>query len=295
MKKIMDHRVYVPLLAAILCLGTTFWVRSCIYGKEVRASVTPHNTEPGAYVAFTDSTPGARRWYWEFGDGANSTRQKGTHAFARAGKYQVRLTVNEGLEKKFIVSVRNPRKDNRDALVRIIAPKTALQGEYITFRGEGPSKEWRWEFGESGKVDANEKTAIYRYGLPGEYKVSLRTEETKYPVLHTINILPQYSDNDSTDVSSIIGNDIKEKLQAIVDQKPFNKNYNYVLKKYLCGDPDTPVVINNNKKNDFYSYCQGLKIIGRNRVRIENVLISMEPYEECIGKIIVIQADKGEL
>ena len=46
----------------------------------------------------------------------------------------------------------------------------------------------------------------------------------------------------------VIGNDIREHLQAIVDGKPFNVHYNYILKKYLCGNPDIAVTVNNNKK-----------------------------------------------
>jgi hypothetical protein len=52
------------------------------------------------------------------------------------------------------------------------------------------------------------------------------------------------------------------------------------------------VIINNTKKNDFYSYCQGLRLIGRRRTTIENVLIDIDPEtEECIQKLIVIQSD----
>lgn len=84
--------------------------------------------------------------------------------------------------------MRSPRKGNDLDLIKIIAPEEALQGEYITFRGEGSSKDWCWEFGESGQVDVMEKTAIYKYELPGRYTVSLRTEETKYPIF-TLSIL----------------------------------------------------------------------------------------------------------
>lgn len=292
MGKLLNHRIYVIVLTLCCCIGLTFWIRSCVFHKEVRARISPLDMEFGTLVSFADSTRGADQWLWEFGNGESSSLQRGEYTFPKPGKYRVRLTINEDLEKKFIVNVRSTQKTGDQELVKIIAPTTAIQGEYITFRGEGPSREWRWEFGETGKVDAHEKTTIYKYELPGQYTVALRTEETKYPVLHTIDITPQYSDTDSTDVASIIGNDIKEKLQAIVDQKPFNSNYNYILRKYLCGDPNTLVVINNNKKNDFYSYCQGLKIIGRKKVVIDNVLINLESSgESCINKLIVIQTD----
>jgi hypothetical protein len=291
MQKLFNHRIYILLIALGLILGTTFFVRSCMYEKEIHARVSPLDVEQGQPVLFSDSTQGAARWYWEFGNGDTSSDRRGDYIFPETGRYQIRLTVDGHLEKRFIVHVRSPRQDQSSELVRIIAPEEALQGEYITFRGEGPSKDWRWEFGETGQVDAIEKNAIYRYEFPGRYSVSLRTEETKYPVLHTIDILPHYSDTDTTDVASIIGNDIREKLQAIVDQKPFNRNYNYILETYLCNNPNTPVIVNNNKKNDFYSYCQGLKIIGRKKTIIDKVLIDMGETEACIDKLIVIQTD----
>jgi FOG: PKD repeat len=294
MRKLLNHRIYIILIALVLILGITFLVRSFLYQKEIQAVVTPLDIELGEAIAFSDSTKGADRWCWEFGDTITTTSytQSGEHIYGSIGKYQVRLTVDGNLEKKFIVNVRPAKKDEEiSELITIDAPDEALQGEYITFRGEGSSKNWRWDFGENGTVDAIEKTAIYKYDFPGRYTVSLRTEDTQYPVLHFINIQPQYMDTDTLDVASIIGNDIKEKLQAIVDQKPFNTNYNYIMKNYLCNDANTLVIVNNNKKNDFYSYCQGLRIIGRKKVLIENVLIDIEDSEECISKLIVIQTD----
>lgn len=291
MSKLLNYRIYIIVIAVSIVLAIVFLVRTCVYTREIQASVGPLDVELGVPVSFADSTKGADRWLWEFGNGDESTQQRGQYTFSETGRYQVRLTVNGSFEKKFRINVRAPQKDDALDLIKIIAPKEALQGEYITFRGEGSSKDWRWEFGESGQVDALEKTAIYKYELPGRYTVALRTEETKYPILHIIDIIPQYSEGDTTDVASIIGNDIKEKLQNIIDQKPFNKNYNYIMSTYLCNNSNTLVVINNMKKNDFYSYCQGLKIIGRKRTRIENVLIDVAESETCINKLIVIQTD----
>ena len=291
MNKLLNYRIYIIILAIALVLGAMFLVRSCAYNREIQANIGPLDIKQGETITFVDSTKGTDNWLWEFGNGDESTEQRGQYTFTETGRYQVRLTVDGSFEKKFLVNVRASQKDDALDLIKIIAPKDALQGEYITFRGEGSSKDWRWEFGESGQVDALEKTAIYKYDLPGKYTVSLRTEETKYPILHTIDIIPQYSESDTTDVASIIGNDIREKLQNIVDQKTFNKNYNYILSTYLCNDPNALVIVNNTNKNDFYSYCQGLKIIGKNRTRIENVLIDVAETETCINKLIVIQTD----
>ena len=138
--------------------------------------------------------------------------------------YKIRLTVNGNLERYFDVRVKEKTNTEDLHLVHIIAPKEAIQGENIIFRGEGHDEQWRWEFGETGMIDSREKTTLYAYTEPGEYEVLLNTENTRYPIRHRINILPYYSENDSTDVMVLIGLDIKEKLQNIADGKPFNVN-----------------------------------------------------------------------
>jgi hypothetical protein len=270
-------------------------VRACFSSRQIAASVYPLEVELKTPVCFSDSTKNAGNWMWEFGNGDVSTEQSGHYFYRTEGKYQIRLIVDGKLEKKFIVNVKTKSsEDNLEQLINIIAPNSGLQGEYITFRGEGSSKEWRWEFGETGQTDSREKTAIYKYNEPGTYDVLLSTEETYYPIRHTIVIEPKYMDKDTLTVETMIGNDIREKLQAIVEQKPFNKNYNYILNTYLCGNPNTPIMVNNTKKNDFYSYCQGLKIVGNKRTNIEKVLIDMdEENTYCIVKLIVIQEELG--
>ena len=203
--------------------------------------------------------------------------------------------MDHSLEKRQIVTVRKKSNDyGSDQLVRMRAPETALQGEIVSFKGYGPSKEWRWQFGESGIVDSREQNPLYTYSEAGRYEIQLTTEDTQYPVRHTIEILPQYTENDSTDVLVLIGNDIREHLQAIVDGQPFNTHYNYILKKYLCGNPDIAVTVNNNKKNDFYSYCQGLKIIARRKTIIDEVFVDMGDnlHNECVMQLMVTQHER---
>jgi YVTN family beta-propeller protein len=48
-------------------------------------------------IAFTDkSTGNPNSWFWNFGDGANSTDQNPTHTYSAAGTYTVNLTVSNG-------------------------------------------------------------------------------------------------------------------------------------------------------------------------------------------------------
>ncbi|NDV78477.1 PKD domain-containing protein [Dysgonomonas sp. 511] len=295
MGKLLNHRIYIVFISILFVLAITFFVRSCMYDKEIEATVDPLEVELGSPISFSDSTRGAEKWCWEFGDTAITTSyaQRGQHIYDSVGRYKVRLTVNNNMQKTFTVSVRRPKRDESLELIKIIGPTEALVDEYITFRGEGSSKEWRWMFGETGHMDAFEKTTICQYKKPGRYIVKLYTEEIKYPIEHIIDIIPLYSEEGAQDNASVKGNDIKEHLQAIVDQKSFNTHYNHIKTKYLCGNPNALVIVNNNKKNDFYSYCQGLKIIGKNKVIIEDVLIDVKEAEEgvCVTKLIVIQTD----
>jgi gliding motility-associated-like protein len=47
-------------------------------------------------IQFTDNTPGATGWSWDFGDGDTSSLQNPTHAYGQDGSYTVTLTVNVG-------------------------------------------------------------------------------------------------------------------------------------------------------------------------------------------------------
>lgn len=293
MSKFSNYRVYVIILSISICIAVALLIRYYLsIPQEVNASISSTEIELGKPVHYTDSTSGANQWLWEFGDGHSSNNREGQHLFETAGRYQIRLTINGSYEKRFLVNISPGKTEDKDDLVKINAPLTGMQGEYIIFRGEGLSNEWRWEFGESGAVDAREKSAIYSYEYPGIYEVLLSTEETKYPIRHLIEILPNYMEGDSVDVEALIGNDIQEKLQDIIDQKPFNTNYNHILSTYLCDNPNTPVIINNSKKNDFYSYCQGLKILGRGKTKIESVIIEPDTSNDaCIRRLNVIQSD----
>ena len=290
MAKIHNSQLYIVLTAAILCGLIAFSIRYFFGKKEVRAFISSSEIYQGESVYYADSTYNAKEWLWEFGNGEISHVKKGEYLYPESGMYQIRLTINNSFQKEFIINVRPPVQIDRDSLIKIEAPSIAIQYEYITFRGIGLSKQWRWSFGETGIIDSRDKTAIYAYALPGIYEVELMTEDTKYPIRHQIEIFPEYMAQDTLDVLTMVGNDIREKLQAIVDGKPFNPNYNHILTKYLCDNSDVLVFINNDKRNDFYSYCQGLKILDRFVTTIvEVIVVPEENRPQCLQKLYVRQ------
>ncbi len=295
MYRLLNIKILIVVSIIIVAIVVfSISIKSCSNEKMILAKVSHVIVTPNTPISFADSTKGAYSWLWEFGNGDKVSEPCGQYSFSQPGKYQIRLTINNEKEKFFLIEVKNQESDDsQDPLIKINAPVTAMQNEMIVFKGEGNAEKWRWEFGESGMIDSREKKTLYAYSQAGIYDILLSTETTKYPIRHQIEIIPQYQENDTTDVLSLIGQEIKENLQAIIDGRSFNGHYNKILKKYLCNDANTIVVTNNNKYNDFYSYCQGLKIIGKaNRTIIENVLVDLdEMNNSCINRITVIQYD----
>ncbi|MCD7931103.1 MAG: PKD domain-containing protein [Tannerellaceae bacterium] len=294
MDKLLNAKTLIIIAIFIICIAAFSALhRSCAPARTINAYISPIDVELGESVRFADSTRYASKWLWEFGNGDFTELQSGEYFFTATGKYQVRLTVNNTMEKRFLINVKAASQANDNPLVRITAPSVAMQEELVVFKGVGNDTEWRWEFGETGMVDAREKTALYSYRNPGVYDVMLTTENTRYPVIHQIEVLPKYMENDSTDMLTLIGMDIREKLQHIANGQPFNTNYNYILKKYLCGNPDAIVMVNNNKYNDFYSYCHGLRLIGRDVTTIDQVVVeTRSETDDCIHKLMVLQSEK---
>ena len=62
-------------------------------------------------VQFTDSSENANGWYWDFGDGTNSTEQNPIHTYSATGNYTANLTINNANgtnSKSIIISVLQP-------------------------------------------------------------------------------------------------------------------------------------------------------------------------------------------
>lgn len=286
----MNTKLKIIIGLVLVCLVGAYIFSTFRDKREIQAAVSPLVIEHGHPIFYRDSTINAEEWLWEFGNGDTSVHQWGRYFFPHTGRYQVRLTVDGKKEQKFIVEVKAPVKlRQNDSLVTIAAPSEGLQGEYIVFTGEGNSKAWRWMFGETGITDSRDQVAIYAYQQPGTYTVKLMTEMTEYPIEHIITIQPKYMQRDTTDVLSLIGSDIREKLQLIAQGKPFNTNYNYIMNKYLCNNPRTPVSINNVKLNDFYSYCQGLRMTGRKTLIDQVVVLQDTASKSCVHRLIVSQ------
>lgn len=283
------------LLLLCMTMGL-FWSAKFLFSeRRICATVSNKEMALNDSLSFRDSTIGAEKVHWEFGDGEDSYKRIGFHRFREEGKYQIRLTVDDALQKYFIVNVRKNRRGIIYRPIRIVAPNKVLQNERVVFMADGNASDWRWEFGLSGTLDSQDRNPIYSYSLPGSYEVRLKTESMEYPIVHHIEVLPEFADADSSDVLSLIAADIQEHLQRIVDKRTFNEDYNYVLKKYLDGNSEVMVSVNNEKENDFYSYCYGLNIMGKQRSTvIDEVVIETTSDASGVKKLLVSQSSSRD-
>jgi PKD repeat protein len=141
---------------------------------------TPVDVLATVPVSFTDlSDPGTGEitaWHWDFDDGATSTEQNPTHAYATFGDYTVTLTVTTQYGADSI---------SKENYIHVVSSPTAAftmdknqvnVGEVIQFTdtsvaGSDEIESWAWDFGdESSSADRN---PTHAYAAVGTYTITL--------------------------------------------------------------------------------------------------------------------------
>ena len=164
-------------------------------------------------ISFTDTSTNATYWYWDFGDGSNSTLENPIHTYT-AGNYTVNLTVSNtnGTDPKVcqITVLEQP------APILPVANFTAnVTSGYaplaVSFTDQSANATyWNWDFGDGNT--SNEQSPIYTYSNAGIYTVNLTVSNANgtNSKLSTISLLSStpvyYSGNDHYyDVISVPG------------------------------------------------------------------------------------------
>ncbi|WDF45900.1 PKD domain-containing protein [Chryseobacterium sp. KACC 21268] len=296
-KNIIIVVISLLLLAAIIIL----WLqRKVIHSSDdIVAAVYPTSLNVGDTLTFEDKTTFGKSRKWDFGDGFNSDKNKGSHFFKKPGYYQVSVIIDNKYTKSFPVLVSGGISrpiDTIKAATRIDAPTQAMQLENVFFRADSPdAKIYTWKFGETGNIDAKEKMATYAFKNPGNYIVTLYTDIDNDPIQHMIKILPAYEELDDevitaptvTDIYSKINDDFKYHLQQIANGSNFNSHYNYLLNTYLCNKDNIGLTVN-DKNNSFYNYCMGLQFDKNNS--IQEVKTTLDTNQNCVVKVEVKQS-----
>lgn len=281
------------IILALVFIG--FWLQKKFFYSvsDIEGRVYPTTVSLGDTLFYVDKSPFSAIKEWSFGDGNVSVNDSGYYFYKNPGYYQVKLTLNGKYTKVFSVQVIDkPVESIKDSITTIDASVEAMQFENIVFRAISKNaKLFSWKFGESGTIDSKEQMVIYAYQKPGNYVVSLYTDETEYPITHKIRILPSFKlRSDSVSIEDMyqkIDNDFKYHLQQIANGSNFNRHYNYLLNTYLCKNENAPIKVNTSKINTFYYYCAGLQF-DKNSI-IQSVRVNFDEQMNCVTKVDIIQ------
>ena len=138
----------------------------------VAFSATPRNTCAKTDIQFKDETTGgASKWLWRFGDGSTSTVQNPTKKYVDTGYFDVQLIVwNRGCAD----SVKILKYIHIDPPVAKFTVKLNCNKplERIFTDASIGADQWLWDFGD-GNTSAV-KSPVYSYAAPGRYTVSLK-------------------------------------------------------------------------------------------------------------------------
>ncbi|AKK73362.1 hypothetical protein HX13_21050 [Chryseobacterium sp. P1-3] len=294
-KNIIIGVIATLLIAALVAL----WLQKKVIhsATDIVGVVYPSSLAVGDTLLFEDKTQFAKTKRWNFGDGTTSDKSSGIHFYNKSGYYQVTLIVDNKYTKSFPVMVSErsikAQKDTTKVKTTIDAPIQAMQNENVPFRAVSEATKFAWKFGETGNTDSKDKFTIYSYKKPGDYVVTLYTEETQEPIYHRIKILPAYDSLAEEEVSvedsyAKVDSDFKYHLQQIANGNSFNTHYNYLLRTYLCNNENTVVKVNDSKVNNFYMYCAGLQF-DKNTV-IQTVKVNLDDTQNCVTKVDINQS-----
>ena len=131
--------------------------------------------EETQFIPIVFGALGELTYFWDFGDGANSTEKSPIHRFAARAQYEVELTVTDEKETAVIRKTVDLRYRPPQALFTAKPTRQSL-GSSIEFtdhsiEGFGAIVAWRWSFGD-GNVSVSQNP-VHTYNKTGKYTVSL--------------------------------------------------------------------------------------------------------------------------
>lgn len=301
-KNIIIGAISLLIIAILIAL----WLRSnSVSGSsDILATITPDRLKVGEQMLFEDKTPNAKKVSWDFGDGKSSTEKKGSHIYTNPNLYDVVLTVDGKYKKTFTVLVQHGQTyaDGVIESAKISGPSQGMQLENLSFTAfPTNAKTYEWSFGETGRIDSNEKAPIYTYKKPGPYTITLTIDDennNRQTISHPINIMKVYSQMDQAPIDAAApppvddsyekaNDDIKKILQEIALGNNFNKNYNYLLSTYMCGNDNAAINVN-NYTTSFYSYCMDLQ--HKENIVIQEVKTNYNSMKQCVVKLDITQS-----
>jgi gliding motility-associated-like protein len=129
---------------------------------------------------FTDLTPGATAWLWDFGDGNTSTLQNPSHTFTSLGNYTVSLTATTSAGCQNTLT-RTEMIKISETTIAINAPTGGcvpfLYTPVATIETLDSIATWLWDFGD-GTTSTLPNPPGHTYAATGSYDISLTVTTT---------------------------------------------------------------------------------------------------------------------
>ena len=298
--------IFLVICTIVLVLAFIFPFKSRLNSLDFKIIDSNNNnlyeTNESLTLKLNDSTlVQDKKGVWFFGNNDSIKSNKNVkYIFRKPGKYLITFKIDDDFEiAKKINIVDGYGLTAKDSIPRLFCEDFGYVGEEMVFSSYAPgSTKFYWQFGETGTIDAYEKQAVYVFNKPGNYTVKLETDKTKYPITRDIVIYKMYEEfkePEKIDSTNIITNDIKKRLQMIANldvsnKKGFNDQVNYLRKRYFCRQlSDIVVIVNEEKYNDFLSYCQGLHYLSGKSIVIQDIKLDTI---KCFKEIKVTQNEK---
>lgn len=191
---------------------------------QIMAPVSGFVGEPVPFNYIADGvTPGTKcRWSFQNGTPLSSTDESPVVKWSMPGNYTVRLTLtNEyGTSKEITHSINIEKKILPPSEVKILAPVSSVQNNYVSFKNECANTSnlgltYEWTFPGASTERSKSATPSVKWSRPGVYNVSLVISNDagpSEPVFHEITITPQGDPGD--DVEPINPVDKKMRISA---------------------------------------------------------------------------------
>jgi PKD repeat protein len=143
-------------------------------------------------VSFTDNSTNATSWYWNFGDGTNSTEENPNHNYTTEGNYTVILAVSN--TNGWSAKTQNITVQNGLPVVDFSADNSTGSVQFTDLSQNATS--WSWDFGD-GETSTDE-SPLHTYSAAGNYTVTLTASNENGSVskISEINLTDDDIDNE---------------------------------------------------------------------------------------------------
>jgi gliding motility-associated-like protein len=133
--------------------------------------------QPPLPVTFSDNTPNAAQWSWQFGDGETSSEETPTHVYSSFGEYNVRLSVTDrfgcsnSLESAAFVKVRKPVVTISNAPAGLCAGGSFTP--VVSVETLDPVTGYTIDFGDGTIVSGSNFAIPHTYSTVGNYTLKV--------------------------------------------------------------------------------------------------------------------------